>query len=79
MIKTYVTILDYVYLIIDIERFILIPEIENWYIKVFLYLYLSMYIKRSENLRILIILNENIIQGTLFKYFFIRFNVIRFQ
>lgn len=79
MIKTYVTILDYVYLIIDIERFILIPEIENWYIKVFLYLYLSMYIKRSENLRILIILNENIIQGTLFKYFFIKFNVIRFQ
>lgn len=29
MIKTYVTILDYVYLIIRIERFILIPEIEN--------------------------------------------------
>lgn len=79
MIKTYVTILDYVYLIIRIERFILIPEIENWYIKVFLYLYLSMYIKRSENLRILIILNENIIQGTLFKYFFIKFIVIRFQ
>lgn len=79
MIKTYVTILDYVYLIIRIERFILIPEIENWYIKVFLYLYLSMYINRSENLRILIILNENIIQGTLFKYFFIKFIVIRFQ